>query len=159
MPQYSFDISYFTDNPNVNDSDVFEITNKYENCKWYASDTGPFNSNKKVTRNNGFMISNIDDLKNIIEEVNESNGLFIDFINVDNNENEDSVRIYASLNSLNAMENKSEYFDTISNLTEENLEIFRLASNNSFKNDDSDNTVSDNDDSDDENYRGECIIS
>lgn len=35
---YSIDISYISGRPEVNDSTIYNITDKYPNCNWYSSD-------------------------------------------------------------------------------------------------------------------------
>jgi hypothetical protein len=108
---FTFDISYkITNNVDSNlDDTVFEITNDYKSCKWYASDSGPFSntsndvspsspSQATITRNHGFNVEDAGDLQEIIRKVGESPNLFIDFIVW--NENHDCIEIYRSKNFL-----------------------------------------------------------
>jgi hypothetical protein len=139
MAHYSFDIAYLT-NSGVNDYNVFNITNKYPSCQWYASDCGPFGkhyTNKVPKRCNGFDITNVDELKQIINEVKNTDGLFIDFIKIvttienpgDDDDDFNYINIYVSNSHYEEMikEYQNEYNDTIKNLDGINLEIYNLA--------------------------------
>jgi hypothetical protein len=129
MMGYSFDLSYYLDT-NMTNSDVYKIVEKYPDCKWYATDIGPFGKSKsRKTRNNGYNTKNIDQLINLIKEINETNGIFFDFIHsyaIGNSD--DGERIYASPNALDQMCDiaKTQYFDKIQCLTGHDLEIFNL---------------------------------
>jgi hypothetical protein len=105
---FTFDISYYinsNDKTSHLDDLVFDITNDYRSCKWYASDSGPLSTtdqNTKSSRNHGFKINDAGDLQTIIRRIGETQGLFIDFIIWRNNneEEKDSIEIYRSKNFL-----------------------------------------------------------
>ena len=96
---YSIDISYYiTDNSENKDDHVFEITGKYNDCNWYASDSGPHGTNNNTERsmNHGFHIESLDTLKNIIKEVNAHPFLWIDFCTKSIDNGNDCEHIYYS---------------------------------------------------------------
>jgi hypothetical protein len=78
---FSFDISYLYEEKDLENLDqiIFDITNEYTSCKWYASDCGP-SLELKLSRNHGFNIDNVDDLQEIIRRIGETDKLFIDFV-------------------------------------------------------------------------------
>lgn len=129
---YSIDISYqITDNNSSLEENLFSITDKYEDCEWYASDTGPFKKdgiNKKMYRNHGFQIESLDTLKNIIKEVNENPFLWIDFCTKEINDGDDCEHIYCSDNFRSQMLPKyaNVYDKRIKNYTGVDKEIHNL---------------------------------
>ena len=125
---YSFDLSYFI-NTEIQDSDIYNIVNKYPSCEWYASDIGPFGGKTRKQRNNGYQISNINEFKNLIKEVNESTGIFFDFVVKYHNKDDDNCYdIYRSPSFYDRMSDrfKKEYNDSIENLEDDDLEIYTL---------------------------------
>lgn len=134
MP-YSIDISYEWTNDNNIDAAIFSITDKYDDCKWYASDTGPFNKDgnqKKLCINHGFQIKSLDMLKLIINEVKENPFIWIDFCTKEINNGDDCEHIYYSSNSLSNILPKfaEEYNERIKTYTGTDKEIFDLCKMN-----------------------------
>lgn len=77
---YSFDISYWLDDP-VDEKAYEEFFDEFEGkVKWYAGDTGPFNSTERKRRNNGYLLDDPIVLLSLIKKAKTHDKFFIDFV-------------------------------------------------------------------------------
>lgn len=77
---YSFDISYWLDDP-VDQKAFDEFFEEFEGkLKWYAADTGPFGSTERKTRNNGYLLDDPIVLLSVIKKAKAHDKFFIDFV-------------------------------------------------------------------------------
>ena len=117
---YSFDISY----PVIKGPDQIElnITDKYPNCKWYASDC-EYNLQKVIYRNNGYHIDNLKDIVKIDKEL--SAGIFISFITRSVGEECEHIFYHPEEFKNVIIPFKNNYIDRVTNnLSEEEREIY-----------------------------------
>lgn len=133
MVYYSFDLSYHPAE-GVTDTDIHGITDKYTSCEWYGSDMEPFYGNKnkitrKCTKSNCYNIYDITQLKNLIREVSETEGIFFNYVCKYENDDCEPVDIYyhPSKYTQIAEPYRSEYDARIKNLTDDDFEIHQLA--------------------------------
>lgn len=139
---YSFDISYCPEENKCTDDTVFNITDDYETCDWYVSDSttfidsdpdSPENQNVTHAKNNGFRITSSDDLKEIIRRVAEIDGIYIDLITgftqtSDSSAGTVEVEVYRSKMNLKLATSDfvAEYSSGLSQLDLVNREIHNL---------------------------------
>ncbi len=126
--EYSVDISYYTtdaDDDDVDDIEVHEITNKYNDCEWYARDT-TFGKGVNTYVSNGYLIKSLETLKKIIKEVNDNPYLWIAFCT--KTVGEDIKRIYSSPVVLldNGKLAKNLYAEQVAQFVGEDKEVYDL---------------------------------
>jgi len=79
-PTYSIDVSYFMDNV-VEQKEYDEFFEEFKGkINWYASDCGPFGSNERIYRSNGYLVDDVKVLLDLVKKVKGHDKFFIDFV-------------------------------------------------------------------------------